>query len=191
MNSVLLTVDLTKAVADEAIERNDCVVVAYRMIHPSSLGCQLIIPIDPIIFRGLKSLTLADTQQQSLLRLALEGISVYCPHTAVDAAPGGLGDWLADIVTGKLSEPEPETQTADTDVPQITQQDSAPTSNESKGSPETDPFVSAASSSEALRPPLPPRFYMQRQYSNPTYPIHQKDEKEELTLFVSNLFNFS
>ena len=32
---------------------------------------------DPIIFRGLKSLTLADTQQQSLLRLALEGISVY------------------------------------------------------------------------------------------------------------------
>ncbi len=31
MNSVLLTVDLTKAVADEAIERKDCVVVAYRM----------------------------------------------------------------------------------------------------------------------------------------------------------------
>ena len=31
---------------------------------------------DPIIFRGFKSLTLADSQQQSLLRLALEGISV-------------------------------------------------------------------------------------------------------------------
>ena len=30
MNSVLLTVDLTKAVADEAIQRKDCVVVAYR-----------------------------------------------------------------------------------------------------------------------------------------------------------------
>jgi len=25
---------------------------------------------------------------------------VYSPHTAVDSAPGGLGDWLADIVTG-------------------------------------------------------------------------------------------
>ncbi|KAF2083766.1 NGG1p interacting factor 3 [Saccharata proteae CBS 121410] len=84
MNSVLLTVDLTKAVADEAIERNDSIVIAYH----------------PIIFRGLKSLTLANSQQQSLLRLAAEGISVYCPHTAVDAAPGGLGDWLADIVTG-------------------------------------------------------------------------------------------
>lgn len=31
MNSVLLTVDLTKAVVDEAIERNDSIVVAYRM----------------------------------------------------------------------------------------------------------------------------------------------------------------
>jgi putative NIF3 family GTP cyclohydrolase 1 type 2 len=29
-NSVLLTVDLTKAVADEAIERRDSVVIAYR-----------------------------------------------------------------------------------------------------------------------------------------------------------------
>lgn len=34
MNSVLLTVDLTKAVADEAIERNDSIVVAYRMFAP-------------------------------------------------------------------------------------------------------------------------------------------------------------
>ena len=31
---------------------------------------------DPIIFRGLKSLTFNDTQQTSLLRLAAEGISV-------------------------------------------------------------------------------------------------------------------
>ena len=31
---------------------------------------------DPIIFRGLKSLTFGDSQQRSLLRLAAEGISV-------------------------------------------------------------------------------------------------------------------
>lgn len=83
-NTVLLAIDLTKAVADEAIALNSSIIIAYH----------------PIIFRGLKSLTLADTQQQSLLRLASHGISVYCPHTALDAAPGGLGDWLADIVTG-------------------------------------------------------------------------------------------
>ncbi|QIW98882.1 hypothetical protein AMS68_004400 [Peltaster fructicola] len=62
-NSVLLTIDLTKAVADEAIKRRDSCIVAYH----------------PIIFRGLKSLTLQNTQQQSLLRLAAEGISSsYC-----------------------------------------------------------------------------------------------------------------
>jgi dinuclear metal center YbgI/SA1388 family protein len=83
-NTVLLTIDLTKAVADEAIALKSSIVIAYH----------------PIIFRGLKSLTLADTQQQSLLRLASHGISVYSPHTALDAAPGGLGDWLADVVTG-------------------------------------------------------------------------------------------
>jgi putative NIF3 family GTP cyclohydrolase 1 type 2 len=45
-------------------------------------------------------MTLGNTQQSSLLRLAQEGISVYSPHTAVDAAVGGMNDWLADIVTG-------------------------------------------------------------------------------------------
>lgn len=30
-------------------------------------------------------------------------IKVYCPHTAIDAAPGGNADWLADIVTGRLT----------------------------------------------------------------------------------------
>lgn len=40
------------------------------------------------------------------MRLASHGISVYSPHTAVDAAPGGLGDWLADIVTGTRSDVE-------------------------------------------------------------------------------------
>jgi putative NIF3 family GTP cyclohydrolase 1 type 2 len=56
---------------------------------------------DPIIFKALKSITLSNSQQTSLLRLAQEGISVYSPHTAVDAAPDGLNDWLADIITGK------------------------------------------------------------------------------------------
>jgi putative NIF3 family GTP cyclohydrolase 1 type 2 len=49
----------------------------------------------------LKAITLENTQQNTLLRLAQEGISVYSPHTAVDAAPGGLNDWLADVVIGK------------------------------------------------------------------------------------------
>ncbi|KAB8293000.1 hypothetical protein EYC80_007362 [Monilinia laxa] len=90
-NSVLLTVDLTKGVADEAIRRKDSVIVTYH----------------PIIFRPLKAVTLANSQQNSLLRLAQEGISVYSPHTAVDAAPKGLNDWLADIVTDRPLKKDP------------------------------------------------------------------------------------
>ncbi|PWY88463.1 NIF3-domain-containing protein [Aspergillus heteromorphus CBS 117.55] len=86
-NSVLLAIDLTTAVADEAIARRDSIVVAYH----------------PIIFRGLKSLTFNDPQQSTLLRLATEGISVYSPHTAIDATPGGMADWLCDIVTGAIA----------------------------------------------------------------------------------------
>lgn len=99
---MLLTIDLTKAVADEAIAIKSSIVVAYH----------------PIIFRGLKSLTLANSQQQTLLRLASHGISVYSPHTAVDSAPGGLGDWLADIVTGTKTSYDASPSSATTPAPQ-------------------------------------------------------------------------
>lgn len=52
-----------------------------------------------MIFRPLKSLTTEDPMQTQLLRLAAERISVYCPHTAMDAALGGLNDWLCDLLT--------------------------------------------------------------------------------------------
>ncbi|MCJ1351689.1 MAG: hypothetical protein MMC33_001673 [Icmadophila ericetorum] len=171
MNSVLLTVDLTKAVADEAIERKDCVVVAYH----------------PIIFRGLKSLTLADTQQQSLLRLALEGISVYCPHTAIDAAPGGLGDWLADIVTGTLPKPEPATRTARFSESGSASIDTT-SSNRVPATSDDDPFVEkttgAVGEEQSPRTSTakqrPSRFVPQRTYSRPTYPEHVDAEHTDL-----------
>lgn len=111
-NSVLLTIDLTKAVAEEAIQKKCGAIVTYRAC-PSLLTCSrsglISVPArtampglsvearhtfntfallllcdngsntfetDPIIFRGLKSLTFANSQQSSLLRLAAEGISV-------------------------------------------------------------------------------------------------------------------
>ncbi|TGZ83723.1 NGG1p interacting factor 3 [Ascodesmis nigricans] len=84
-NTILLTIDLTRAVCSEAIRLNASLILTYH----------------PIIFRGLKSLTLSDPQQETILRLAQHGISVYSPHTAVDAAVGGVNDWLLDgIVSG-------------------------------------------------------------------------------------------
>lgn len=164
MNSVLLTVDLTKAVAEEAIEGKHGVVVAYH----------------PIIFRGLKSLTLADSQQQSLLRLALEGISVYCPHTAVDAVEGGMADWLADIVTGKLTSPEPATKTGSpppTPPPLDQGQDPPRTPARKSDLEEDDPFLDA-------NPPDRPRRPgggLQRHYSKPTYPISTSVSQTDLS----------
>ncbi|KAL9042761.1 MAG: hypothetical protein Q9180_000353 [Flavoplaca navasiana] len=162
MNSVLLTIDLTKAVADEAIERKDCVVVAYH----------------PIIFRGFKSLTLSDCQQQSILRLALEGISVYSPHTAVDAAPGGLADWLADIVTGHLPNPEPETHTAQPQKspPETIEEDVVSEAN-----------TSAEQPAEANKRPQRPKMSMQRTYSQPTYPSHRPVDASKTDLAPSSV----
>lgn len=86
--SVLLTIDLTKSVVDEALDKNTSFIVAYH----------------PFIFRGLKSiLPSGDSQQQSLVRLIQAGISVYSPHTAVDAARGGVNDWLADGISGGIN----------------------------------------------------------------------------------------
>jgi putative NIF3 family GTP cyclohydrolase 1 type 2 len=90
---------------------------------------------------------LKDSQQQTLLRLANAGISVYSPHTAVDAAPGGLGDWLADIVTG--TKPNHYIDTSS---------ESSVTSPAARKG-EEDPFVEKSSS-------LRPTFKLHHQLSN-------------------------
>jgi hypothetical protein len=98
-------------------------------------------------------------------------IQVYSPHTAVDAAPGGLGDWLADIVTGTLSEPEPATRTADVS-------DTQPLNTEGSGGnparPNDDPFVEKPANKH------PKRLALQRTYSRPTYPKPMELEQTDL-----------
>ncbi|KAG6910786.1 hypothetical protein DXG01_007674 [Tephrocybe rancida] len=83
---VLLTIDLTTAVLDEAIANNASVIVAYH----------------PPIFKGLQALTLKTPLQASLLQCAAHGISIYSPHSALDSIWGGVNDWLADgVLDGK------------------------------------------------------------------------------------------
>ncbi|POW16104.1 hypothetical protein PSTT_01716 [Puccinia striiformis] len=87
-NKVLLTIDLTPSVAEEALAKdsNIGVIVAYH----------------PTIFRGLKSLTLNDPLQEVILKCAAGGISVYSPHTALDSVIGGINDELCEIVSGLM-----------------------------------------------------------------------------------------
>ena len=79
VRAILLTIDLTEPVLDEAL----------------GAGADLIVAYHPPIFAGLRSLTLADPRQRTLLRAIHRGVAVYSPHTAGDAAPGGVTDWLA------------------------------------------------------------------------------------------------
>lgn len=79
---VLLTIDLTPSVVAEALRKEINVIVAYH----------------PFIFSGLKSITLRDPKQAALLQLVQSGVSVYCPHSALDACTNGLNDWLCDMV---------------------------------------------------------------------------------------------
>lgn len=90
---VLLTIDLTQSVAEEAINSKSNIIMAYH----------------PFIFRGLKSITQQDPQQKSLIKLIQNNISVYCPHTAVDSAKGGVNDFLADGIINGMKEKTRET----------------------------------------------------------------------------------
>jgi dinuclear metal center YbgI/SA1388 family protein len=75
---LLLTIDLTHAVADEAV----------------SLGAQLVVAYHPVLFEGVKRVR----HDSVLYRAIRAGLAVYSPHTALDVAPGGTNDLLADAL---------------------------------------------------------------------------------------------
>lgn len=77
---VVLTIDLTEPVVEEAV----------------ALKCAAIVAYHPPIFRPIKRLTASTGRERVLLRAIQAGIAIYSPHTAIDAAAGGMTDWLAD-----------------------------------------------------------------------------------------------
>ncbi|KAI0375451.1 NGG1p interacting factor 3 [Pilatotrama ljubarskyi] len=83
---ILLTIDLTPAVVEEALSTPTSLIISYH----------------PPIFKPLTSITLSNPLQASLLRCAAAGISVYTPHTALDSVTDGINDWLCTKVAGPL-----------------------------------------------------------------------------------------
>ncbi|MBP8301591.1 MAG: Nif3-like dinuclear metal center hexameric protein [Planctomycetes bacterium] len=86
---LLLTIDLTDEVVAEAVKMRADLVVAYH----------------PPIFQGMKRLHHADGKQRAVLHAVAAGLAVYSPHTALDAAPGGIAEWLTE---GVLAGAQPE-----------------------------------------------------------------------------------
>lgn len=84
---IMLAVDLTAGVVEEAREGRVEMIVCYH----------------PPVFRPLTRLVPGEGKARLLMRCVQAGIAIYSPHTALDAAAGGVTDWLVEGL-GDLSE---------------------------------------------------------------------------------------
>ena len=79
VTGVLTAIDLTEAVADEAIDK----------------GLNLIVTHHPFIFSGLKRITPHTTVGRIVMRLVEHGVAVYAAHTNLDNLKMGVNGILA------------------------------------------------------------------------------------------------
>ena len=85
----LVAIDLTDAVLDEAIRLKSQAIVLYH----------------PPIFAPVRQLNDGSPRGTLLLRAARAGIALLSPHTALDAADGGVNDFLCSVVGEGQSTP--------------------------------------------------------------------------------------
>lgn len=79
---VLVALDITQPVVQEAAERD----------------CQLVVSHHPVIFHPVKSLTDETVTGRVLLALAEHHVAAICAHTNLDAVRGGVNDCLAQTL---------------------------------------------------------------------------------------------
>jgi dinuclear metal center YbgI/SA1388 family protein len=79
-SGVLITLDCTEAVIDEAIER----------------GCNLVIAHHPIVFKGLKRLTGRTYVERTIIKAIRLGVAIYAIHTNLDNVISGVNKKIAD-----------------------------------------------------------------------------------------------
>jgi dinuclear metal center YbgI/SA1388 family protein len=79
VSGILISLDCTEEVVDEAIKR----------------GCNMIISHHPIIFKGLKKITGANYVEKTVIKAIQNSIALYASHTNLDHAPQGVSFHLA------------------------------------------------------------------------------------------------
>lgn len=82
IRQVLVALDVTDAVVDEAI----------------ALGADLIIAHHAIIYRPLAKLDTSTPAGRLYEKLIKHDIAVYIAHTNLDVTEGGMNDWMADLL---------------------------------------------------------------------------------------------
>ena len=97
VSSVLVALDITEAVADEAMAQ----------------GCQLIVSHHPVMnckWLPVQTVRRDTPQGHLLLKILKNDLSAICMHTNLDVAPGGVNDALAAALgledPGPLGDPE-------------------------------------------------------------------------------------
>ncbi|MBO5807082.1 MAG: Nif3-like dinuclear metal center hexameric protein [Bacteroidaceae bacterium] len=80
VTGVLLCLDVTEAVVDEAV----------------ASGCNLIVSHHPLIFSPLKRITGNGYVERCVLKALSNGVAIYSAHTNIDNAPGGVNFRIAE-----------------------------------------------------------------------------------------------
>lgn len=83
VDRVLTCIDITEAVIDEAIAQ----------------GCQMVVSHHPLIFRGVKNLVPDNSYiHRTLIKAIKNDIALYCAHTNLDNAIGGVNYKIAEVL---------------------------------------------------------------------------------------------
>jgi dinuclear metal center YbgI/SA1388 family protein len=92
VQGILVTLDVTEEVVDEAIRT----------------GCNLIVAHHPVIFGGLKSVTAQRPAERIIRKSIRNDIAIYAAHTNIDAVPHGVNGMIADklgLMNTRILEP--------------------------------------------------------------------------------------
>lgn len=82
VTGILVTLDCTEPVVEEAIER----------------GCNLIVAHHPIIFRGLKKLTGANYVERTVIKAIRHRVAIYAIHTNLDNIHHGVNKKICEKI---------------------------------------------------------------------------------------------
>uniref|UniRef100_A0A6J0V599 NIF3-like protein 1 n=1 Tax=Pogona vitticeps TaxID=103695 RepID=A0A6J0V599_9SAUR len=79
VSTLFLTNDLTEEVMEEALQKKADLILSYH----------------PPIFQPLKRITWKTWKERLVIRALENRVGIYSPHTAYDAVPHGVNNWLA------------------------------------------------------------------------------------------------
>ncbi len=82
VTGVLLCLDITEGIVDEAVRK----------------GCNLVVSHHPLIFKPLKRISGETYQQRCVMKAILGGVTLYSAHTNLDNAEDGVNYRIASLV---------------------------------------------------------------------------------------------